>query len=639
MIEIEKKAARDDLDLISILSVLFDNFNLLISIFLASFLAVLIFYLSSENLYRSDSLLEIKESTGSNFLPSSLSSGINNFSSEQNTLEAEIEIYRSKNTIEDAIKRFNETDLSKIIDHELSVGLIRSNLIVKTQAKTLLNISFVNTNKDVAKSLLDLLNDEYIQDRKNFKIESSIAGKNFIQNEIPRIKSLLKDAEDKLNNFKISTNTTDIIFDISTRNTKLDRLKNRINEIEFKELELKEFYKENHPIYLTLSQQKNLVLSQIEEIEKDLPNIPSTQRTLENLKREVDIYSNVLKDLSSQELALGMTEASSVSNVRIINYASESYKISPKILIFISSLIFTLLVFIYLSFRHFLGEKITNQDALYDYVGKDKVLGELPILKNIKDEQDKVLDSISKELLNRTVYEITHSEGKIKNICVVSSRKNVGKTEISNKIFQKLKEKYKVCLIDLDYRKKGLTQILKKDSSFKTFDEFLTKKNDYMSDNESLFIPSLDIDDPTNFFTSDKFKDFIISLNKEYDFVICDTPPWKLFVDAQIISKFFDTKLYVVCNQVSTFKDIEQFIEDNKDDEKIRFFYNKFNIFFNFLWYKYQYPYFSRNYYYDYQEYSTIKRNFTFSKFSIESLSRFTEKIKKWANSLIKKFF
>lgn len=639
MIEIEKKAARDEVDLISLLSILFDNFNLLISIFLASFLTVLIFYLSSENLYRSDSLLEIKESKGSSFLPSSLSSGINSVSSEQNTLEAEIEIYRSKNTIEDALKRFNKTDLSKTIDYELSVGQIRSNLIVRTQAKTLLNISLVNNNKEVAKSLLDLLNDEYIQDRKNFKIESSIAGKNFVQNEIPRIKSLLKDAEDKLNNFKISTNTSDVIFDTSTRNTKLDRLKNRINEIEFKELELKEFYKENHPIYLTLSQQKNLVLSQIDEIEKDLPNVPSTQRTLENFKREVDIYSNVLKDLSSQELAFGMTEASSVSNVRIINYASESYKISPKILIFISSIIFTLLAFIFLSFRHFLGEKITNQDALYDYVGKDKVLGELPIIKNIKDEQDKMLDSISNELLNKTIYKITHSEEKIKNICVVSSRKNVGKTQISNKIFQKLKENNKVCLIDLDYRKKGLTEILNKKSSFKTFDEFLSKKNDFLTDNESLFIPSLDIEDPTNFFTSEEFKDFISSLNEEYDYVICDTPPWKLFVDAQMISKFFDTKLYVVCNQLTTFKDIEQFIEDNKKDENVRFFYNKFNIFFNFLWYKYQYPYYSRNYYYDYQEYSAIKRNFTFSKFSIESLSQLVEKIKKWVNSLIKRFF
>ena len=92
---------------------------------------------------------------------------------------------------------------------------------------------------------------------------------------------------------------------------------------------MKEFYKENHPIYLTLSQQKNLVLNQINEIEENLPNIPSTQRTLENFKREVEIYSNVLSELSSQELSLGMTEASSLSNVRIINEASSGFKIAP----------------------------------------------------------------------------------------------------------------------------------------------------------------------------------------------------------------------------------------------------------------------------------------------------------------------
>ena len=50
-----------------------------------------------------------------------------------------------------------------------------------------------------------------------------------------------------------------MIFDTNTRNLKLERLKNRVNEIAFKELELKEFYKENHPIYLTLSEQKKLV--------------------------------------------------------------------------------------------------------------------------------------------------------------------------------------------------------------------------------------------------------------------------------------------------------------------------------------------------------------------------------------------
>ena len=82
-------------------------------------------------------------------------------------------------------------------------------------------------------------------------------------------------------------------FDTNTRNFKLEELKNRFNEIIFKELELKEFYKENHPIFNPHGT-KNLVLNQISEIEDDLPNIPNTQRALENFKREVDIYSNVL---------------------------------------------------------------------------------------------------------------------------------------------------------------------------------------------------------------------------------------------------------------------------------------------------------------------------------------------------------
>ena len=59
---------------------------------------------------------------------------------------------------------------------------------------------------------LDALNSEFISDRRDFIKESSSAGRKFIQTEIPRIKSLLKEAEENLNNFKISTNTSDVIL-------------------------------------------------------------------------------------------------------------------------------------------------------------------------------------------------------------------------------------------------------------------------------------------------------------------------------------------------------------------------------------------------------------------------------------------
>ena len=50
----------DEFDLTSILSVLFDNFNILFSVLISSFFVVSIFYLTSENIYQSNSLIEIK---------------------------------------------------------------------------------------------------------------------------------------------------------------------------------------------------------------------------------------------------------------------------------------------------------------------------------------------------------------------------------------------------------------------------------------------------------------------------------------------------------------------------------------------------------------------------------------------------
>ncbi len=624
----------DEFDLTSILSVLFDNFNILFSVLISSFFVVSIFYLTSENIYQSNSLIEIKREESS-LLPNSFLDA-NNLS--QNSLDAEIEIYKSDDTIIDAL-----ANLRRDIDFETtfpSAGYVRSNLVLKTDSVSLINISYKSNDYDLNSILLDELNNEFIKDRTNFKKQSSAAGKNFVRNEIPRIKKLLKEAEDNLNSFKISTNTSDVIFDTNTRNFKLDQLKDRVNEIEFKELELKEFYKENHPIYLTLSEQKKLVLSQINEIEADLPNIPSTQRQLENFKREVEIYSNVLRELSSQELTLGMSEAASISNVRIINKASAPSKISPTRVVFIFAIIFTFVVYVLLLFGHFLGDRVTNLDSLIDFKGKDKVIGELPFIKDMDKSPDRISQNVADELLNKSIFEIVHSDEDFKSIAIVSSRKDVGKTEVVKRLFNKLREKeLKVCLIDLDYRKKGLTKELFNEADYSNFDQVNADKNKFIADDGSMFIPSLNVDSPADFFTTKEFTDQIDLLKKEFDFVLCDTPPWRLFVDAKIISKHFNKHLYIVCNKVTTFKDIELFSKDFDDETSIRFFYNKFKLYFSFLWFKYQYPYYTRNYYYDYLEYSNLKRNFTFFSFSLKFIVKTKDRLIKWLISVKERFF
>tara|TARA_B100000242_G_scaffold61835_1_gene37394 strand:- start:1624 stop:3531 length:1908 start_codon:yes stop_codon:yes gene_type:complete len=628
-----KKIIKDEVDLNSLLAVLFENLNLLISLFSVSFFVLLVYYFSSTKLYQSDSLIEVKSESSSNYLPESLSTGLPSAISSQESLTAEIEIYKSEDTIFDALNLLQD---SKIIPEEVipSLGDVRNNLVIRNKSKSLLEISYVSENEELSKALLDFLNEEYMKDRRDFVKQSSTAGRNFIQNEIPRIKTLLKEAENNLNDFKISTNTSDVIFNTNTRNLKLDDLRDRFNEIVFKELELKEFYRESHPIYLTLTEQKNLILSQINEIEKDLPNIPSTERALENLKREVEIYSNVLGELSSQDIALSMAEASSLSNVRIINYASDSYKVSPRTTLFILTIIFTLIAYLILVIRHFFGDKITHFDALIDFVGKEKIIGELPFLNLKGGIKENFFINIANELLNKTIYEITHTEDFGKSICVISSNKGAGKTEISRRLFEKLKNNYKTCLIDLDYRKKGLTKEYLIKEEYENFNVFYENKSNHENENGSLFIPSFNIDSPPDFFTSEEFKNQLKILTNDFDYIICDTPPWKLFVDAKIISSLFDNKIYVVSNQESSFRDIEIFQDEIGDSSSVRYFYNKFNLYFNFLWYKYQYPYYSRNYYQEYLDYSNIRISFTKRFFSLESLTAIYTKTVKWIKSL-----
>ena len=613
------------------LAVFLENFNLLLSVLLGILPVLLIYYITATEVYRSSSLIEIQNDSQS-FLPSNLSNPLMN---QNNSLNAEVEVYKSNDTIIGAIDQIKSLGLFE--DHP-NLETVKSNLSFRNDSKSLITITLYYEDPEYLKYLLNALNDEFISDRVEFKKQSSAAGKIFIRQEIPRIKSLLKEAEKNLNDFKLSTNTSDVIFDTNTRNFKLEQLRNRVNDIELKELELKEFYKENHPIYVTLTQQKNLILSQIGDIEDQLPNVPATQRTLENFKREVNIYSEVLKDLSSQELVLSLAEASEVSNVRIINEASNPAKISPRGSVFLFSLLLTLSFYVFLLVRHFLSDRINNLDAIIDYLGKNSVIGERPLISGSDKEPNEIAIKVADELLNKTIYEILHSDEDFSSICIAGSKKNVGKTEIAYRLFEKLSSSgKKVCLLDLDLRKGGLTlkYFNKNKEELSSIPEFREIQDNYLVDG-NLFVPQLKIENPLEFFMSEDFKTFIETLKEDYDYVIADTPPWTTFVDANVISKLFNKVFYVIGNKISTFKDIDLFEKDIENKSKIHYFFNKFDLYYQLLWLKYQYPYYSRNYYYDYVDYQNVRSRFTIYGFSVQFTQNLFKKVKKWVESFMR---
>ena len=75
-----------------------------------------------------------------------------------------------------------------------------------------------------------------------------------------------------------------------------------------------------------------------------------------------------------------MAEASEVSNVRIINKAEDAVRVSPQLSMFLLSILLTISVYVFLLIRHFMSDRINNLDAIIDYLGKNSVIGELPLI-------------------------------------------------------------------------------------------------------------------------------------------------------------------------------------------------------------------------------------------------------------------
>ena len=270
-------------------------------------------------------------------------------------------------------------------------------------------------------------------------------------------------------------------------------------------------------------------------------------------------------------------------------------------------------------------DKISNLDALIDYVGKDKVIGEYPLL--YESSNPAYVKNLANEMLNKCSYEILNSEESFKYFLIAGSRKDVGKTEISFELINKfLKLDKKACFIDFDYRKGDLTKRFFPDEKIdiKNFEEFYSQKDKFKMNN-SLFIPYFNVSDPIEFFTSEDFEREIKKIKEEYEFIFCDTPPWSLFVDAKILSKYFEDIIYIVGNKVSSFRDIHLFLNERQEQKATKFFFNKFDLFYSFLWLKYNYPYYSASNYYDYYGLPREK-SFQISSFYVRIL-RFLRKL------------
>ncbi len=155
----------------------------------------------------------------------------------------------------------------------------------------------------------------------------------------------------------------------------------------------------------------------------------------------------------------------------------------------------------------------------------------------------------------RTKIETLAAKKSYKTFFVTSTAENEGKTTVATNIAVALAKNGKsVLLIDADLRKPaianmldmsekrncGLADIINGNKSLADCVTYIDKYRFYM------IACSKSTKEPTELLSSPKMESFIIEAEKEFDFIIIDTPPAGLVADASIIARYSDAGIFVV---------------------------------------------------------------------------------------------
>lgn len=181
----------------------------------------------------------------------------------------------------------------------------------------------------------------------------------------------------------------------------------------------------------------------------------------------------------------------------------------------------------------------------------------MPILELAKKK--KLSISRVEEYYNALRTNIQLSGENIKVIAVSSTFPGEGKTTTSTNLALTFANAgYKTLLIDADIRNsKMLGGVFRSSEKITGLTEYLSGNTDLSqglceTDEENLFVITSGqaSPNPTALVQSEKFEVMMDVLRRHYDYIIMDTPPIGMVIDATLISKFCDASMLVVASNV-----------------------------------------------------------------------------------------
>ncbi|HGS6297148.1 TPA: polysaccharide biosynthesis tyrosine autokinase [Klebsiella variicola subsp. variicola] len=463
-------------------------------------------------------------------------------------------------------------------------------LTVADQGKDtgILTLSLTGDNPKLIEKIIDSITNNYLAQNISRQAAQDEKSLDFLNRQLPQVRSELDAAEDKLNLFRRQNDSVDLSLEAKSVLDQIVNVDNQLNELTFRESEISQLYTKEHPTYKALMEKRKTLQDEKAKLNKRVTAMPETQQEILRLSRDVESGRAVYMQLLNRQQELNIAKSSAIGNVRIIdNAVTEPKPIKPKkiIIVLLGIILGGGVSVAIVILQVFLRRGIESPEQLED-LGVN-VYASIPVSetfskksnqsfkrnksKGVNEYRDGLLAienpaDLAIEAIRglRTSLHFAMMEARNNILMISGASPNAGKTFVSTNLSAIIAQSNKrVLFIDADLRK-GYTHKLFEVSNDNGLSDLLAGKTEITKAIKKLpgagfdFISRGNIPpNPAELLMHERFGKLLEWANNEYDLVIIDTPPIVAVTDAAIIGNYSGTTLLVARFEMNTPKEIE----------------------------------------------------------------------------------
>jgi len=416
-------------------------------------------------------------------------------------------------------------------------------------------------------------------ERKSAEAEQTLA---FLDEQLPAVKQDMETAEVALNTYRLEKGSVDLPLETQAILETIVTVEGQLNELKQERNKVTQAFTPVHPMVIALDRQIETLNVELDELNAQVRDLPTTQQEVLRLVRDVEVNTVLYTSLLNTAQELRVVKAGTVGNVRVVDSAILPYEpIKPKkaIVLLLSLLLGGFAGVVIALARKALNAGVEDPDLIEKHVNipvyttishsrRQEV-----IYKQLKSAEkkrailavDSPEDPAIESLRNlRTALHFGMMEAKNNCIMIAGPSPSVGKSFVSVNLAAVLTgNDKKVLLIDGDMRRGHLHEYLgvERENGLSDFisGEIAIGKTLHQTTIRGLtFIPTGKIPpNPAELLLHKRFTNCLSVLAPRFDHIIIDSPPILAVTDATVIGQMAGATLMVLKAGTHPLREIE----------------------------------------------------------------------------------